>query len=188
MQIWAYTTDPADKLVWISGVAALLAGTLLAIMIYMCCYNPHSTHIRISKSYGTLYVTYRMLWCGRSTTREEKLNDVADVVVKPIKTQYGITGYVLEIYFRSGAPRIQVHKDKSESVIKEFEELSTQLIGRNATGNDESLNDCSCRCDTCYCICCKLWCLVTLIFILAVLLYITVSMGIAYAVDEKFLE
>lgn len=65
-----------------------------------------------------------MLWCKRSTCREQKLMDVVDVVVVPVKSQYGIVGYIAEIHFKGTIPKIQVYQKKGETVQQEFEELS----------------------------------------------------------------
>lgn len=43
LQIWAYTTSPEDKTMWVAGLAALLAGTMAAMIIYMGLFHPLAT-------------------------------------------------------------------------------------------------------------------------------------------------
>ena len=128
-----------------------------------------------------------MMMCDRSMMREEPISNVEDIRVLPIKSQYGIVGYVANITFKNGAPKIQLYKDKGDNVVEDFEELAMFVLGRNATDNDLGDN-CDCRQGGCYCICCKMWGLVAALIVLAGLAYVGVSFAIGYAVDEKFLE
>ena len=61
VQIWMYTTDPKDKVIWAAGLVSALVGSFIATIFYMTCYYPVSTQIRVSKSLNTIYVTYKMM-------------------------------------------------------------------------------------------------------------------------------
>lgn len=166
---------------------AILVGYFFAMAAYFLCYYPVVTQIRGSKDNNQLMVSYKMLCFGRYKVREERLENVSDIVVLPIKSQYGIIGYVADIYFKNGAPKIQIYKDRGDDVVNDYEELSFFILGRNATDNMLS-NDCDCTCGGCYCVCCDYWGIVIYFFVLAVLVYVGISFGIGYIIDKKFLE
>ena len=134
-----------------------------------------------------LKVTYRMMVCKRTMEISEPLSNIQECEVLPIRTQYGIVGYVLDIKFKNGAKKVQLYKDRGDEVQKEFEELSVILTGTNAKNNEE-VSDCSCGAGGCYCICCNHWILILVIIILVALIYIGASFAIAFARDETIFE
>ena len=71
--------------------------------VYFMLYYPVSTMIEISKSSNQIEVTYKMLCCGRYIYRNEAIENIKDIVVSPVKSQYGIVGYVANISFQNGA-------------------------------------------------------------------------------------
>ena len=171
----------------VAGFVSIVVGYMVALLTYFMCYYPVSTQIKANKSFNTIYVTYKMLMCNRSIMREESISNVADIYVLPIKSQYGIVGYVADITFKNGAKKIQLYKDRGDNVVQDFDDLSWFILGRKATNNEEQ-SSCDCSSGGCYCVCCKNWGLITMIIVLAVLIYIAVSFAIGYAVDEKFLD
>ena len=70
----------------------------------------------MTKNTGVLHVTYKMMFCGRSQERQEDIKNISDIQVLPIKTQYGIVGYVAEIQFKNNASAVQLYKDKGDNV------------------------------------------------------------------------
>lgn len=111
------------------------------------------------------------------------------MVVSPVKSQYGIVGYVANIYFKDGAKKIQLYKDRQDTdIIQEFEEISMFIMGKNAQ-NNELKGDCDCSKGGCYCICCKNWVLVAILFIVIAAAYIGGSFGLAISQNcGSFLE
>lgn len=163
--------------------------SILLLTIWGALYNPVSTDIAISKSNNMITVTYKMMLCGRLMERQESLSNVQDMVVSPVKSQYGIVGYVANIYFKDGAKKIQLYKDRQDSdIIQDFEEISMFIMGKNAQ-NNELKGDCDCSKGGCYCVCCKNWVLVTIVFIIIAAAYIGGSFSLAISQNcGSFLE
>ena len=124
-----------------------------------------------------------MLACRRTMERCESLDNVQECEVLPIRSQYGIVGYVMDIKFKNGTKKVQIYKDRDDEVQKEFEELSKAITGQDAKNNEE-VSDCSCGASGCYCVCCKNWGVILAIIVLLALIYIAASFAIAYARDE----
>ena len=103
VQIFFYTTAPEDKMVKGAPFTAIGVGVWAAIAAYFACYYPQVTQIKVSKSYNTIWVTYKMMCMGRTIVCEESLTNIADMVVEPVRSQYGIVGYVANITFKNGA-------------------------------------------------------------------------------------
>ena len=157
---------------------------LASISCYGMLYYPVKTEINVDKSTDQIEVTYKMMCFGREMKMIEALHSVELIEVQPVKSQYGIVGYVANIAFNDGAESIQIYRDgRGGDVVADFEELSMFILGRNAK-NNELRSNCDCSCGASYCICCKNWFLILVLFVLVSLIYIGGSFGIAYSQDD----
>ena len=188
LQIYFYTTDPKDKLIQVAGFISIGVAQFLAWTFYFVCYYPVVTQIKVDKNFNKVFIAYRMFCFGRDIIREENISNVYDINILPIRSQYGVVGYVADIYFKDGAKKIQLYKDRGDHVSADFEELSMFILGRNATNNVEREECCDCSAGGCYCVCCDYWGCVLYFFILAGLIYIGISFAIGYVIDNKMFE
>lgn len=163
--------------------------TCTSMLFYFLCYYPETTQISISKSSNIIEVTYKMMSCNRQIQRQEQIDNVEEIEVKPVKSQYGIVGYVCNITFKDGAKTIQLYKDREDKdIVEDFEELSQFILGRNAKDN-ELKGNCECSCGDTYCVCCKNWGLILALFLFFALGYVALSFAIAYEMnDEKLFD
>ena len=87
---------------WMSIATAINA----AIFSYGLLFYPGSTEINVNKSTNMIEVTYKMIGCGKDLKRVEALDNISEIEIKPVKSQYGIVGYVANILFKNGAKKI----------------------------------------------------------------------------------
>ena len=59
--------------------------------------------------------------CPRQHERVTKMSLISDVQLRPVKTQYGIVGYLVVIVFKDGSDNINIYHDKNDNVLNEIE-------------------------------------------------------------------
>ena len=172
-----------------SAIIGCSVATMISMLVYAMLYWPVNTVIEVNKNSRTIEVTYHMWACHRLQYRQESLDDVSEVVVDPVKSQYGIVGYVANIRFKSGASSIQLYKDKSDAnIVEDFNEMSRFITGNDAD-NNKLQGNCDGGCGQCYCICCKNWGIVVAFFAFFALGYVAISWAMAWAMsDGKLFE
>ena len=100
------TSDPADGLIVSGAYIGISVAINAAMLAFYVFYHPVSSLVSVSRESRILKVTYRMMVCKRTAERCEALDNISECEVLPIRTQYGIVGYVLEIKFKNGARKI----------------------------------------------------------------------------------
>ena len=135
-----------------------------------------------SKTDDTVRFVYH-LGCGRSYETKGKLSEVEDITLEPIKSQYGIVGYNILFKFKDGTPTMGLYQDMSDDVLKNINELTQFVLGKDSS---EGLgSNCGGGCGSCYCQCWPNYKTIIILFSVAVVAYVGASFGLALMMKSK---